>query len=126
MLRHFACTVVLLSVVGCGSEPANTGPTLPVQATELAAAYVANEIAADQKYKDRYWLVSGTVTSIGKEILDNPYIILQGESDLRAVQAVFDKEHEAKLASLQKGQQVRVRCRVRGLMMHVQLDDCRM
>jgi hypothetical protein len=90
------------------------------------AAYKANEIAADGRFKDRTIAVTGPVDRIGKDILNNPFVTLSGEpvDSFRGVQATFPREAESELARLQTGQTITVVCRARGLMMNVQLDRC--
>lgn len=98
---------------------------LPISAIDLVDAYVANEVAADQRFKDRYLEVSGDVDAIGKDIAETPYLILHGRLEsARSVQASFSKADADRLAKVEKGQWVTVTCRCRGLLMHVQLDQC--
>ena len=74
-----------------------------VTASDLVAAYEANEVAADQRYKNQRFVLTGTVETIGKGLFDSPYVVLHGGLVIGA-QCVFDKE--AGLASLEKGQTV--------------------
>lgn len=90
--------------------------------------YDSNEIAADNKYKKKYVRVSGTVEDLGKDILDDIYVTLDGggadDMGLRAVQAYFKKSDSDAIAQVAKGQSMTVVCRVDGLMMNVILKDC--
>ncbi len=97
-----------------------------VTAPKLVGYYMENEIAADQRFKDKTLLVSGTVVSIGKDIMDTPYVTLSAEpyETFRTVQASFTKDAEGDLAYLRRGQHVQVRCHCRGLFMNVQLNQC--
>ncbi|HTN91950.1 MAG TPA: hypothetical protein VL242_50120 [Sorangium sp.] len=97
-----------------------------VKASELMAAYKANEIRADGQYKGKIVETTGMVNDIGKDILDGIYIVVGtgGMLEIPALQASFSKDHEQAVASVSKGDRVTIRCEVKGLMMHVQLDDC--
>ena len=77
-----------------------------VTATELYAAYKANEIAADDQYKGKTLEVTGIVDSIGKDILDTPYIQLEGGNSFSGVQCMLSKDESSKAASVKKGQKI--------------------
>lgn len=49
-----------------------------VTAKELATAYDENAIAADAKFKNVQFRVSGTVVDIRSDTFDRPYLILEG------------------------------------------------
>ncbi|MEK6333668.1 MAG: hypothetical protein AABM67_01890 [Acidobacteriota bacterium] len=113
----------LLLVLGCASstnqrsgstsgnrESASRGTPIPVSAADLVAAYKANEVAADENYKDKLLAVSGTVDSIGKDILDSMYVTLSSgeEYSITSVQCMFDDASKSQLARLSKGQRVTI------------------
>ena len=77
-----------------------------ISAPDLYADYEANEVSADDKYKNKIIAVSGTVESINKDFLDKPYIILGTNNYLSAVACSF--EDEKKLKSLSKGDYVTI------------------
>ena len=107
-------------------QPSVVQPTV-IQAPQIVAAYVANEVAADIRYKDRTQIVEGRIDTIGKDILDDPYVTLSaGESEFRSVQAFFKTKDLQQLASLSKGQLVRVEGTCEGLMMNVQVKNSRL
>ncbi|WP_296223201.1 OB-fold protein [Ralstonia sp. UBA689] len=81
-------------------------PPLPVKAEALFRAYDDNEVAADQKYKGKSLLVSGTVQSIDKDFTDGIVVKLGAGNPFMPVHAYLDKEHEAVAASLKKGAKV--------------------
>ena len=97
---------------------------ISVSASELSAAYNANEVSADDKYKDKLLAVSGTVDSIGKDITDTPYITLSASGDLLGVQCMFDDQYKGSLAQLQKGQHVTIHGTCKGKTLNVLLADC--
>lgn len=94
-------------------------------ASKLVADYKANEVAADEKYKNRLLVVTGSVASIGKDIMDNPYVTLSsGEQyDFRSVQCTFDDDHIAKASKLKKGMKISVTGTCKGLMGNVHIKE---
>jgi hypothetical protein len=100
-----------------------SGPAVALSANELMSAYTANEVAADAKYKGKVVAVSGTVTRVGKDIIDKMYVTLATRDPVREVQCMFDDNHAAALARLKNGDKVTIRGRVTGLMGNVGLDD---
>jgi len=113
---------------GSSSDSASSGSSEPaaisVSASELTSAYNANEVSADDKYKDKVLSVSGTVDSIGKDITDTPYVTLQASGDFLGVQCMFDDQYKGELAKLQKGQHVTLRGTCKGKSLNVLLADC--
>jgi hypothetical protein len=85
-----------------------------VTALQLVSDYKANQVAADNKYKGKTFQISGTINSIGKDILDNPYVTLNGTDFLSNVQCYFDKSDQGELASLVKDTKLTVNCKVSG------------
>jgi len=96
-----------------------------VESEDLATAYDQNEIRADIYYKGKTIYIRGIIESIGKDIMDNPYVVLKGAS-WRGVQCSFEdsRYNLGKIARLYDGQTVTIKGTVTGLMMNVQLDDC--
>ncbi|MCZ2896360.1 OB-fold putative lipoprotein [Burkholderia thailandensis] len=111
-----------------GASPANTSassetshvtkkaaePALSVTASQLFAAYEKNEVAADQQYKGKSLLVSGTVQSIDKDAFDNIVIQLRTSNEFMPVHAYLASGNEAVAASLDKGQKVKWVCEGEG------------
>lgn len=94
-----------------------------VSAEELFGAYKANEVAADLKYKGQRISVSGTVESIGKDILDKPYVTVE-TGEFGSVRCMFPKSSERMLAGLSIGSRIIVNGKCAGKMMNVLLTDC--
>ncbi len=106
-------------------SPVPAQPPAPlVTADDLAAAYDANEVAADMQYKGKVVRVTGVVESIGKDFLyDTPYVTLSGGR--WGVQCSFDKSQVPHLAKLSKGQTVTIQGEVRGIVVFgVYLNQC--
>jgi len=69
---------------GDGSSPTADAPAAPlphIEASDLVAAYVANELAADAKFKGNSYIISGTVDDIGKDIMGTAYVTLDMASN---------------------------------------------
>ena len=89
----------------------NTQAVIAVSAYQLAGDYHANEVSADNKYKNNLLEISGTIDSIGKDILGYPFITLSNGSDsisLNDVECSFDQtdSNNSALSSLSKGQKI--------------------
>lgn len=125
----FSVFVIAALACGGGTNPsqraANTPPDAIVTAEELLDAYKANEVAADERFKGKVLEVSGQIDTIGKDILDTPYVTLSAGADtFGSIQAMFSKDDLSRLSSLTKGRPITVRCRVKGKMMNILLDEC--
>lgn len=102
-----------------------TGAALDVSAAELFKDYAANEVSADDRYRGKVLRVSGTVESINKNIVDDPYVMLRAGGDFDGVHCSFDSTQTSSLASLSRGQRVTLRCRGNGKMIgSPMLHDC--
>lgn len=90
-------------------------------ASSLLAAYDANEVAADEKFKGKLIEVTGKVDTIAKDIMGDPYVTLGSGKDFEFahVQAVFPADALKQLAGLRKGQEVTVRCTCAGKVINV-------
>jgi hypothetical protein len=100
-------------------------PPIRVSAIQLSSDYNANGIAADAKYKGKVVDVSGTVDTIDKDILNDPYVSLKtGQYSVLSVQCVFSQAAESKLTGLSSGQQVTLEGTVSGKTINVLLDGC--
>lgn len=83
-------------------------------ATELFRAYEENEVAADQRFKGKRVALRGRILKIGKDFVDQPYLMLAVDGhSLAFVQGLFERESD--LLSLSPGQDVdHVQCVVDG------------
>jgi len=116
--------ILLGWMLACGGSTSGVSPVTAtdasVTARDISQKYTANSIAADAGYKGKVVEVTGTVATIGREILGRPYVTFTEGS----VQAVFEKEDEPKIAKLKGGDFVTVKCRCDGFLVHVQLSSC--
>lgn len=123
VLIVFGGLVVLLALVptpdkkpgGAASVSPQAAPPgapapLAVTAKELAAAFEANEVAAQQRYGGKLLAVTGTVAGITLDFMDEPVVQLEGANQFLPVQADFDKPDAAAVAALEKGRKLTVVC----------------
>jgi tRNA_anti-like len=101
------------------------GPT--VQASELVDAYKSNEIAADKIYKGEWYSITGFVDSIGKDILDDPYVTI-GEGakfEVNTVQCMLTGKGSKVAEQLSKGTPVRAYGKIEGfVLLNVLVRKC--
>lgn len=99
---------------------------LKVTSLKMSSDYQDNQVAADAKYKGNVVQISGAVQSIGKDILDKPYIELGGSTaTLFGVQCMFGKGDEPQLATVSKGNTLTLQGRVSGsLVGNVIVNEC--
>ena len=132
--------IVIFWIIGAQGSPSNSGtaqtatttqqapqvPAIQVTATQLISDYQANEVSADAKYKDKTVQVTGTIQNIGKDILDNPYVALSGNSSdlITSVQCMFDKSDEGQLATLSKDKKITLQGKVSGKLGNVLINGC--
>lgn len=114
------------SVLGRRSTPsASVQPALKVSALKLYLDYHANEVAADNTYKNRRLAVRGMVVEIRKDILDDVILELATTNEFEHVSAYLAPSEEAKAASLQKYTAVSVVCDGSGMVVgSPMLKDC--
>lgn len=115
---------------GAASESTASGPARPTDlavssAEALLAHYQANEVAGDQDFKGKLFAVQGRVETVGKDLLDTPYVALRGgPSTLFSVQCMFSKADEGKLAGIKPGDWVTIAGTGRGKLGNVVVGDC--
>ncbi len=90
-------------------EASHVAP-IALAATQLYAAYHANEVAADDRFKHRPLMVNGVVSSINKSFDGSVWIGLQDGDPIGVVQATVLASQEQQAASLSKGNEVTLLC----------------
>ena len=95
-----------------------------ITAGDIVSAYEANEVSADENYKGKKFYVEGYIENIGKDILDDIYVTLEAGKGIRSVQCYIDDKDRVK--KLQKGQKITVFGKCDGLMMNVQMKNCKL
>jgi hypothetical protein len=125
--------LALFALLAAGSMDTDTDtkkvqsqtPAYTLSANQLVSDYEANEVAADAKYKGVTVVVSGSIESIGKDIMDQAYVVIGGQGFLDGVQCTFTKGEESSVARLSKGQQVTIKGEVSGKMIgNVLINKC--
>lgn len=99
---------------------------IEVTAQDLLAAYDENTVAADNTYKNKLLKVTGTVETIGKDVLDTAYVALtNGEPySLISVQCYFAKDNLDDIATLKEGDIVTIIGKCDGEALNVLLKQC--
>ncbi len=87
-----------------------TPAAVEVTARQLFADYQENEVSADSAYRGKVLRVSGKITRIGKDILDDPFLELATSNQFMGVLAKF-KSGGGGLDGMKRGERVTVRCR---------------
>lgn len=129
-LIGLAAVFVLLGGADEGCKPKKQssaknkdGPPVEVTARQLHADYSANEVSADEKYRDRVLRVTGKVTAIKKDITDDAYVTLGTANEFESVHAHFADEKA--LGALKTGQKIVARCVGNNVVIgSPQLADC--
>jgi hypothetical protein len=92
---------------------------------QLLAQYKDNEVRADSIYKGKMVQFGGIVGEVKKDITDTIYVTVgTGEWQFHEVQCFFDDSKAPETAALTRGQHVRMRGTVAGLMMDVLVKNC--
>ncbi|MFN3944615.1 MAG: OB-fold protein [Allosphingosinicella sp.] len=108
--------VILGMIVGGGEQGAGGGSSasneaaIQVSAQELAAAYDANEAAAQQQYGGRRLEVTGTVNAIQLDVSNKPFLVLEGTNMFMGPQAHLTASAQDQAASISRGQDIRLSC----------------
>lgn len=97
---------------------------LKISAKQLFADYKANEIAADGKYKGKLLEITGTVETLGKDIINDPYVALQSGELISSVQCMLKDGEETRAATLSKGDTITLRGRGASYLVNVLIRDC--
>lgn len=79
-----------------------------VTADQLHRDYHANEVSADERYREKLLRVTGAVQAIRKDFTDTPYIVLWTTNEFQGVHARFADARG--LSQLEIGAHVAVRC----------------
>ena len=101
-------------------------PVIAVDPQRLVSDYRANEVAADMAYRGKILRITGAITSINKDFLDEPYVVISGDfQGLSSIQCCFGKGDELALSRLQIGQLITISGRCSGMiMLSVFLKNC--
>ena len=116
------------------STPSDTGKTeeiapveiMEVSPADLLSSYEANEVKGDALYEGKTMRLSGTVGSIGKDVLEEVYITFAGEEfAITSVQCYFSDEAQIeKVMELQEGDAITLVGVCDGKFGNVLIKDC--
>lgn len=132
-IASFAAGLAVFAFLGTGSIEDEvdyssfnySSPAYTVNYKDLANEFDNNSIAAENKYEGKLIYVSGPVSAIDKDILDNPYVAISGQYDFASIQCFLTQDEVAGAASLQKGQRIVVAGVVGETLLGVTLDGCK-
>jgi len=99
--------------------------SIKITAEALAAAYKENQVNADNIYKGKLVEVSGTVKSIGKDFMDNPYVAIKGNESFIDVQCFVDSDGVSAISTLKPDQSIKMEGNVDGYLMNVSVKHCK-
>ena len=101
---------------------------MAVDAKEIVGAYENNELKADSVYKGKLVRVAGVADDVKKDIWGSPYITVGSGKrfEVRHVQCTFARDADtSEVMNVSKGDSVTIEGKVKGLMMNVLLEECR-
>lgn len=78
-----------------------------ISPNELYANYRANEVAADEKFRNKKLALTGQISDIGKDITDKPYISFKVGS-FENVTCYFDSKNSKLISELSKGDTITI------------------
>ena len=101
-----AGALAIFIILGGGSLDTDEGaekislatPDYVLSANTLFKEYDKNSVAADAKYENKIVVVSGTIQSIGKDIMDTAYLVIGGSGFLDGVQCMLPRGQEGLVA----------------------------
>lgn len=119
-----ASAILIFFIIALASSDAATNekeiaeskvPPIIIAPEQLYSEYAANEVAADEKYKDKIVLLTGMVTEIAKDYSGGISITLLTSSYSSGIQCMFSDDHIKETAKLVKGQKITIKGKCEGL-----------
>lgn len=108
--------------------PVATAPADPLKAytsSQVASSYDENTVAADILFKGKRVEVTGQITDINTDYFGNPYLVMGGTNKFLGPQFKFDRSAMSDMASLKKGESVKVNCTGKGDVLNTPIfEDC--
>ena len=77
---------------------------------DLESAYSQNTVKADMQFKNKRFIVTGTIESINTDIANTPYIKMASPNIFFGVMAEFKSGQQQKIANLVPGQKIKLDC----------------
>lgn len=113
---------------GRNAPSGQPGPPTPldtVTAEELNRQYMQNEVAADERYRGRRYVLAGELDDIAKDFLDKPYVRVRVPGTFLGIRAEMRRTEIPRIAPLTPGSYVYLDCRGAMMVMRVpNADDC--
>ena len=126
---YLATILILILAIGCKTssevsrEIKDMNAQVTVSAWDLLAAYEANEVAADLKYKNRVVFITGTVDRFVSH--EEPLVYFRTGLGMMGVSCGFSSLEAPHVAQLSKGQQVTFKGKVTGVgLFDVEVKGC--
>ncbi len=129
LLVLFGGCAGLVIIVGATADKKDTKTKkeelVEVSAVDLHKEYDKNEVAADEKYKNKKLRVTGKINEISKNFVDDVVLQLESGEAFLTVHATMKDSEKKKAAKLDKGEEVTLECKGKGrLLSSAMLDDC--
>lgn len=93
-----------------GSERPDAYTLHEFSAQQIADAYKANTVAADNQFKGKWFIISGDITGINTDFMNDAYVTLKVDDKFDEPQVKFEESEKTKLASLNIGDQIKAVC----------------
>ncbi|MBX3223807.1 MAG: hypothetical protein KF795_25060 [Labilithrix sp.] len=114
-----------VAAAAAAAEQELKASSIAVTSMQLFNDYQANEVAADNAYKGKQLLVTGTVASIDKGPFGGLVLRLATPNEFMSTMCRMERSEQSALAQLQKGERIRVLCKGTGMVLgSPSLDDC--
>jgi hypothetical protein len=106
--------------------PSNNAPPFETTAGAIAKAYANDTAAADKKYKNKAFIVSGNVVNMNTDPSDHAVLLLEGGvNPLMEPHFTLADSEKSKAAELKKGQGVKLQCYGKGEVAKIaHAEDC--
>jgi uncharacterized membrane protein YvbJ len=108
LLAGFILIVLLSKPDSQSRVTSDAESSTAVTAEDLAAAYKANEVSADNKYKGKRLLVSGTVDSINKDFKNSIWVGLATDNQFLPIHAEGFVPQQ--VSEWRKGNKIEITC----------------
>jgi hypothetical protein len=106
------------------TENVNENYSDVITAYQISSDYESNEVAADLKYRDQIFRISGVVEEISRSFTERMVVSLEGYN-YREIHCDFSEEHINIISKLYKGQSIIIEGKCTGKMIgSVILEDC--
>lgn len=139
IFKAIGAVFLLLIIIGifAGNDDKSVTPATETQSTpqeplaeftpqDIAVAYNKNTVAADQKFKNKRFIIKGRVTDITTDIFDNAVVHMSGGvNQFMEPQFQLQESQKSMAGNLNKGDQVTLECTGKGDIAKTPMhDDC--